>query len=183
MRLTNTIRTEIIEKALAATFAKKQQAHQKARTAFADALYAREYGKTEKLALKLPAGWTNRYTELTVKHPDFSYLYGRKDGKADPCLKLSKEHCFPMYREEIKIDPKHPLYDRATELADAEVALQKAQDTLRQKLRVLLDSVSTSEKLKAAWPKGAKYVPDEMRASMLPVPIDLPKQIDELMAA
>ena len=183
MKLTKAIREEVIEKAVKATFAKKREAHEKRRTALADALYSHQFEAAAKTARKLPQGWCDFRSTMSIVHPDYNRWHDNKS-KAASQLKLSKPQPFPAHGErEIAVGIDHPEYDHATEVADAEVALNKAESELRQKLTMLLFSVTTAEKLKAAWPKGTKYLPEESRVAMLPVPVDLPKQIDELMAA
>lgn len=180
MKLNKANREQIISAAIAAAFKTRDAAHEKQRTAFADALYQCAYGEAEKLAKKLPQGWAAGRDYLTIRCAGFR-RYGARGAPAR--LVMSKTRLFPPYNSEIEVDEQHALYVDAQTVVREHDAIESAKEELRTKLHALVHSVSTTEKLREAWPEGAKFMPAEVAKvpSTLPVPHDLVATVNALM--
>ncbi|MBK5571796.1 Nmad5 family putative nucleotide modification protein [Ensifer sp. SSB1] len=181
MKLNKTNREEIIAAAVLATFKVREAAHEKARTALADALYAHTYADAEKIAKKLPQGWAAGRDTVVIACDGFR-TYGHGNG-APKTMKLSRTRLFPPYSSEIKVDKAHAVYEGAQAIVREHNAIEAAKEELRTKLHALVYSVTTTEKLREAWPEGEKFMPAEIVAvpSHLPVPHDLVANVNALM--
>jgi len=177
MRITNEMRQDIIDKCVKDTFAKRTAALAAARTKLADALYTREYGKVAALVAKLPDGWVNYYSELSIKHPDFTHrnrystLGLDTPPEASARFKMTKSQPWPLHKPDVTVDKAHPLYDRAKALATTDIELENERRALRSKLITLLASVTTDKQLQETWPAGKKWFPafDPPVRAMVPV--------------
>lgn len=180
MRLTNEIRSTIINAAVAKAFGKRDAAYEKSRTQLADALYAHTYGKHERYALKLPKNWSNYSDVIDIKCEGFNWRGG--NGVAASSLKLSRTHPFPQYvGDDVSVDKKHALYASAQAVANECRAIEVAKQELRTKLRTLLYSVTTSERLHEEWPDGKTFFPTLPAKVMLPVPFNLTRDINAML--
>lgn len=156
-RLTNAIRDEMIHAALAHRFKKDEAAYQKARTALADALYKHEFGAAERTAKRLPPGWVSESNYIEIVHDDYNrYRNGRS-----PTLKMSRPRLIPnnYALRTIQVGKDHPFYEPLVKLAAQETALADAKDELRSKLRSLVYTFNTTNKLFEAWPEGKRFLP------------------------
>lgn len=183
MRLTNAIRDAIVKTALERTFAAQEAAYKKARTALADAVYAHEYGGVERAAKKLPAGWLGSSSKVAIDHPDFERYYYNSDAKPSCVLEMSKPHLIPGRQDQIKIGKDHPLFAKAQDVAGLYQKLEKARDTLREKVRDLVIGHNTVDALLKTWPEGKPYLPSCAPAATgtALVPVHLAAEVNALM--
>ncbi|MGN6661601.1 MAG: Nmad5 family putative nucleotide modification protein [Achromobacter mucicolens] len=180
MNLNKTNREEIILRAIAAAFSKRDKAHQAERTAFADALYTHTHGSIEKAAMKLPQEWRVMRDGFEIACDGFR-TWGNKDG-APRKFTTSKSHPYPVHNYGMNVEQEHPLYSRAQAIVDEHNAIERGKEALRAKLHALVHSFNTVEKLQAAWPEGAKFMPDEPeKPANLPVPANLSEEINAMM--
>lgn len=179
MRLTNGAREGIIRQAIESTFAKRDAAHQKARTAFVDALYDATYGVIEKLAQKLPQGWCYSYQSMDVSGPGFMRF--KNDVGIPRDFKLSACRLFPPHTSSMSIGKEHDLYPSAEDLMREHASIEDAKVKLRASLVTLVYSVNTTDKLAEAWPRGKKFLPVEKAKVMAVVPASLTENINRLM--
>lgn len=181
MKLTKAIREEITAKALTATFGKRDDAHAKARKAFADALYKHEHGDIERLAMKLPQEWRAMHNDFRIECDGFR-SWGKGDG-APRHFEMSRSRPFPMYQRDITVGKDHGMYDQAQAIAAEHDAIEAANADLRVKLHALLNSVTTVEKLKERWPECVPFLPTAQAKAveLLPVNANLAGQINVLM--
>lgn len=180
MRLTKEMREEIIAKAMAAAFDKRDKAHDKATTALADALYAHEYPGVEKIVTKLPQGFCNRSQHISIEAAGFGWR--RHEGLKPDSIKMSKERPVPHYRHAgIKVGGAHPLNDQAQAVADEYQVIKRDKEALRAKLSAMVYAVTTVPKLLEAWPECEKFVlagAPKVSTSLVPVQL-----VPELNAA
>lgn len=179
-RLTNALRDEIVRAALEHRFKKDEAAYKKARTALADALYKHTFAAAERTAKRLPEGWLVQYNTIEIEHPD----YGSWQGRVNHHLELSRSRLMPSSYSSrtVKVGKGHPLYDQATALADQYTALQDAKKELRNKLKSLVYTFTTTKKLLEAWPEGKKFIPKSATApTMALVPVQLASEVNELL--
>lgn len=181
MKLNKANREGIIAAAVDAAFKQRDTAHAKARAALADALYQHTYGDVEKIAKKLPQGWVAGRDSFTIVCEGFQRWIS-SDSAPDK-LVMSRTRLFSPYSSEIKVDADHPLFAAAQAIVKEHNAITSAKAELRTKLHTLVHSVTTTERLRDAWPEGAKFLPAEVaRASNnLPVPHDLVANVNALM--
>lgn len=156
MKLTNATRDSIIDQAMAKAFDARDKAHEKATTALADALYQHEYGAAEKIANKLPQGWVQSSSRLTINAAGFSY---RRDALKSDQIKMSKERRTPGYAPRVTVGGDHPLFNQAQAVADEYQSINRDKEALRAKLRAVVYAATTVEKLLAAWPECEKFLP------------------------
>lgn len=174
MKMTKELRASIVSRAISATFGKRLAAHDKARIALADAIYAHQYGAAEKIAKKLPAGWVDSTRSIYIEHPDYGMRCSEPSG-----LALSKSHLCPRTGGYIAIGKDHPLRQRCDDLAKAGAALSKERDTARVKLVALLNGCSTLKQIHERWPEGKAFYPaDEKRAVTTLVPVTLIAEVN-----
>lgn len=182
MKLNAAHRKAIIDKAVAHAFDKRDKAHENERKKFADALYAHHYGDAEKIATKLPDEWRSYAGSVGIQHPDFysGWRYGDVPAdKANSSLTLSKRRLVPHNTPCFKVSPDHPLYDRATDLGRAEVALKAERSALRLKLETIVNAANTLKQLAEQWPAGAKFFPSEEKpAARALVPANLINEVN-----
>jgi hypothetical protein len=182
MKLTKEQKESIIEKCTAATFGKREAAHEAARTKLADALYAHEHGAAEKIAAKLPKEWQHTIGDFYIKHDGFSNHWRAEPNIASGNLKLSKLHLGPSNHSlYITVKKDHPLYQRADEVARAEVALSKEREALNAKLRRLMASVNTDKQLMEVWPEGKKFFPKFELPARGMIPVSLVGEINSIV--
>lgn len=183
MKLNKTNREEIISACIAHTFKRDNADLDAARTALADALYNHAFGDAEKIAKKLPKGWVQSTNGISIDCAGFTWRMGEEPHKPYRSLKLSRTRLSPHYiNDAFKVTPSHPLYDQAQEVVDMHAKLHAAKQALRDKLTTLVHSVASTEKLREAWPEGAKFLPDEpAKGAALPVPVNLTREVNAMM--
>jgi hypothetical protein len=164
MKLNVGHRASIVEKAIAHAFDKRDKAHEKDRMKFAHELYTHHYGDAEKIAATLPIEWQNHTISLGIQHPDFSTRYEIEDNRAKSSFIMPVKRLKPSVGNVwLSIKPDHPLYDRATDLARAEVAIKAERRELRVKLNTIVTSATTLKQLAEQWPAGVKFFPAETK--------------------
>lgn len=180
MRLTNEMRKEIVSKALSAAYGKREDAHNAASKALADALYQHTYGEAEKIARKLPRGFANMSGSIEIGAAGFRDRYSTSPLKNSQ-LSMSIARPVPNNHTYIKISVggTHPLHEQAQAVAEEYQALTRDKDALAAKLRSLTASATTVEKLLAAWPEGRKFIgkPPAPKASAV-IPVELVPEIN-----
>lgn len=181
MKLNKTNREEIITAAIRVAFEPRDAAHVQARTALGDALYTATYAEAEKIAKKLPAGWTSGRDVILIECEGFQRRH--QNGMPSKQLPLSKTHLFPPYSTYVKVDKAHALYDQAQAIVAEHGAIEAAKKELRTKLHALVHSVATVERLRDAWPEGDKFLPRAVVEvpSNLPIPANLVADVNSLM--
>ena len=184
MRLTKEIRTATINATIAATFDKRKAELETARKEFADALYLHEFGVHEKKVMALPEAWRNMDFSFYLGHPDFSTWHSQKTTHAEAHFYMSRSRPMPVTAGSITIslDAHHPFYEPASELAAAELSVDEQERSLRTDLEQILYSVTTSEKLLTAWPKGKLYLPKNAGiTSTSIVPVAALQRVNEIV--
>ena len=180
-RLTNEMRDDMISAAVNATFKKREEAYEKTRTNFADALYAHALGDAEKIAKKLPPGWCSSHREVVIDCSGFSGRYSSRTDRPSSYFKLSKDHLFPSSLPWTVIREDHPFYAGAQAIAIEFNAIQVAKLDLKTKLQSLTYSCSTLAKLEEAWPAGKKFFPKVEPKAMPVVPFALAAEVNKIM--
>lgn len=184
MRLTKEFREELIGRALVHAFKAREIAHAAATTALADALYDHTHGSVEKLARKLPQGWVDHSTRLTISAAGFSWRH-RDDGMQNNILKLSTSRPFPRYGDQhgMAVGGEHPLNDQAQAVAEEHAAIRDEKEALRVKLSALVYSVTTLPRLREAWPECEQFLPDTTpkTVSTAIVPVELVPELNKAL--
>lgn len=181
MKLSKEQRASIVDKAISHAFDKREKAHEKARMKFADDLYTHHHGDAEKIAAKLPDEWQRYASDIGIQHPEFNHRTGN-DSKGDAPLSLSKRRLSPNSIVWINVKHDHPFYDRATDLARAEVALKAERRELRIKLNTIVNAANTLKQLAEQWPAGAKFFPaDSKPESRALVPANLINDVNKTL--
>ncbi|WVR18318.1 nucleotide modification associated domain 5 [Bordetella phage PY223] len=178
MRLTKEMRENIIEAAMRKAFKARDDAHDKATTALADALYNYTHGEAEKIAKKLPQGWIDARNNIGIKAAGFGW---RNNDLKNYSLKLSKARPFPAYgNRDIPVGGAHPLNEQAQDVAEEFQTIKRDKDALRAKLSALVWSVTTVPRLLEAWPECEQFLPQSTPKQTALVPVQL---VPELNAA
>lgn len=181
MKLTNAAREDIIARAIKATFAERDAAHQVARTVAVDALYNAIYAAEEKIAAKLPNAWSSRRDTIEV-FGDGVARHSTSPG-IPRNFKLSKARLFPVYIGSLNLKDGPPeSHEAFNRLFVEHNAIEAAKAVLRENLVQLTYAVTTVAKLEEAWPAGVKFFPVESTKPALPVvPYSLAKTVNRLM--
>ncbi len=183
MKLTIEKRDYIISDCVDATFKKREAALLKARTTFADALYAHVFVNIEKLAAKLPANWIQLTKEIFITCDGYSKCRWPNKGEGNATFDLSKNQACPhrYLGNEFVIDPEHKFFNPAQKLLVEFNSINKGKEELRESLRGLLYSVNTLAQLKEAWPEGAQYFPVEEVKTTAVINYDAAKKVNSIM--
>lgn len=180
-RLTNEMRDDMIRACVNATYKKRDEAYEKLRVAFADALYAHALGDAEKIAKKLPAGWCSSHREVLLVCEGFNGQWDRDTTRPSGKFKLSKDRLFPSSIPWTLVKKDHPFYDGAQAIATEFHAILRAKCELKDKLRGLTYACATLAKLAEAWPAGKKYFPVVEPKAMPVVPFALAAEVNAIM--
>lgn len=179
-RLTNEMRDDMIAAAVNATYKKREDAYEKTRTAFADALYENALGKDEAIAKKLPAGWVSSHRSVRIDCEGFRSNWNNNEYPHGD-FTLSKDRLFPSAIRWTQIGKDHPFYDGAQAIAKEFHAMRAAKLELKTKLQSLAYSCSTLAKLEGAWPAGKKYFPKVEPKALPVVPFALAAEVNKIM--
>lgn len=187
MKLNKTNREEIINAAIRETFKLALADLENARTTLADAVYEHAFGEYEKLARKLPKGWLEETSRITIKCSGFSWRGGYENAgrpeEASNEMKMSKPRLMPRnVNDAFTVANDHLALEQAQTVATMHVKLYDAKKALREKLTALVYSVTSTEKLREAWPEGARFLPDDaIKPNRLPVSVNLTREVNAMM--
>lgn len=195
MRITKEARNDIVVKVLAAKFKERETALEASRTALADELYHLMFGSVEAAARALPPGWVDEGDNLVLNAPGWTCntnQWRHRRGEEPKLiavyephshLRLSKPRPMPVVHalHERKIEKGHTLYPHSQAIAKEHRAILEDKEILGEKLRALLNSVTTYKQLREAWPEGEKFFPADAKPMYAVVPATLTHEINRLL--
>lgn len=170
MKLTNEIRKQIVDAALAKSELPKMRAKvEKDLQALAKAAY--------KAAVSIPAGirklppevsaeWLRRDTHIEISAPGFQRYNHYRSNSPDRqflcvTIKLDDPVVVPQRFGMVKADEHPHVAKLAAEVHTDHLAANAYEDDLRRSLRAITSSANTSEQLLRTWPEGKKFLPAE----------------------
>lgn len=182
MKLTNQQRAEIIAKCVRQQFEKQWAAYDTAREKLADAVYAAEYGEHEATARQLPQGWIDYHNKITIRRAGFAHAAHTGKDRANDTLVMSERRPFPRSTPySIPVDAHHPCAAQADKVVALFEKLHAERTALESDLTGILASCTTLDKLRAAWPQGAKFFPKEAPKQTALVPVALVENVNKKM--
>ena len=170
MRLTKSIKEEIIIKVLREAISERKARNDKQEYSLAIECRDKFAGKHLDALLSLPGNMVETGTGCSVNIDGrWIVLKFNSELKREPC---------PDGRHVV--NSKSALGKKILKWSDERDAINKDRGALRREIRTLLDSVTTDKKLLEVWPEAEKYIPKEP-APAYPLavrPQDLNKKIE-----
>lgn len=167
--LTNKIRNEIVDNAIARKLKAPRAELLGARYALADALFDNAYGKDEQriiAALKRTVDsatfskWFSLSDTIAIGCTGFHYYTRPDSDEVHAHLKLTKPRFFPdVIGSDLNIGKGHVMYDQCQALVTQHQAVRALEKAVRSEVRSMLAQFTTVEKLLEAWPEGKKLLP------------------------
>lgn len=165
-RLTNSVRVAVIESVLANTFKEKNEALEKHEADIAARIYALVVGGRKPIMDSLPKDYfmhTNTF-ELAID--------GYTDDERPRRMRLRMDTYQPMpayvgpgsYLQILTLKPDHVLARMCLDLEAERDRVRDASLALSERLRGVVYSVGTVEKLLEVWPEAKTYLPAEVFA-------------------
>lgn len=191
MILNKTLREEIIQRALDATFIDADAEWENQCRDAAVKLYEHTFdASVVKSAAELPSGWVRWHDGLMFLREGWRRRYASVSGERfpeKPKSELSFGHYgsrpFPLNSSEINIEDSHPLASLFDDLASLYYRNRDRKIALVNGLTEFLNGFRTVEKLREAWPEGVKFLPKPAKPvkTNLPVDVALKGRINALM--
>ncbi len=175
IRLNSFNRRAVIEKIMANTFQRKEDALNRLEATIAEKLYVELWGGTKnlKLALRLPEG----------TFAERSWVTGTVDG-ASNAFKLPGEASRPVPNsaigEVLFASGDKGIGDLLHEYRKRRDALKKERNALESKVRSIVFSVNTTKQLFAIWQEAVEFFDNP---DTLPVSKEMAVKIDDLNAS
>lgn len=169
MKLTNEIRKQIVDAAIAKSKVPKMREHVlQGRRALALKAYQAAVAVPSEIAnlpYSVSAAWVRRVSTIFVYADGFS-RYDNFDSRPDTArgllpveLKLEDPVVVPLHFNQV-MAKEHPAVAKAAAKLHADhLAANEYEDTLRQKLSAIVASANTVEQLLRTWPEGKPFVP------------------------
>lgn len=154
VKLTGTMRDEILAKLLDHAFGDKERKLKEREAALAEKVYCDLYTPDERSAMeKVPEGWLPTVNHVTAKMGrDEDYFKRFTLGRNVRVPYKDYHGCKKVYED------THPLAVEYQSLHAESEALKKDKEEIKRRAKATLGSVTMSGKLKALWPEISTFV-------------------------